>query len=143
MEEGRDIKTPPKESLVYGASGDIDGITVFTEIKSKDRFIKESYYQPRSEEEKKQIIERNRKRREQEKSQHEKPSNPDKKEQQVEKDTTQQDFSHNSDNKEPKEKENKTTADQNSSLQDRDNKNIYYGIGLVFLVLLVISMMVV
>lgn len=66
MTEGKEeenFKVPPKESLVYGASGDIDGITVFRERKGKDGVIRESYYQPRSEEEKKRIIERNKKRR--------------------------------------------------------------------------------
>jgi len=58
-----------KESLVYGVKWDIDGLTYFMERKDKNGVIKESYYQPRSEEEKKQIIERNRKRREQEKTQ--------------------------------------------------------------------------
>jgi len=67
--EEKNIETPPKESLIYGASGDIDGITVFMEKRGKDGFIKESYYQPRSEEEKQQIIERNRRRQEEEKSQ--------------------------------------------------------------------------
>ncbi|MCE8163693.1 MAG: hypothetical protein I3273_03745 [Candidatus Moeniiplasma glomeromycotorum] len=67
--EEKNVEIPPKESLVYGASGDIDGTTVFVERKGKDGIIKESYYQPRSEEEKKRIIEKNRKRREIEKSQ--------------------------------------------------------------------------
>jgi len=69
MENEKNVKTPPKESLVYVASGDIDGTTVFMERKGKDGVIKESYYQPRSEEDKNKIIERNRKRREEEKSQ--------------------------------------------------------------------------
>src|ERR1044072_2454362 len=71
MEEGKEVETPPKESLVYGVKWDIDGSTYFTERKGKGGFVKESYYLPRSEEEKKQIIERNKKRREQEKSQRE------------------------------------------------------------------------
>src|ERR1044072_9433105 len=71
MEEGKEVETPPKESLVYGVKWDIDGSTYFTERKGKGGFVKESYYLPRSEEEKKQIIERNKKRREQEKSQKE------------------------------------------------------------------------
>ncbi|CAJ0845049.1 7991_t:CDS:10 [Entrophospora sp. SA101] len=66
-EKGKNVKVPPKESLIYVASGDIDGTTVFVERKGQDGFIKESYYQPRSEEDKKRIIERNQKRREQEK----------------------------------------------------------------------------
>jgi len=145
MEKEKDIKTPPKESLVYSASGDIDGITVFMERKGKDGFIKESYYQPRSEEEKRQIIERNQKRREEEESQTENSPNSDKKDQRVEKEVDQQDFSYNSDsdNKGSAEKENKTTANQKSSSQNRDNKNIYYGIGLTSLVILLISAMVV
>src|ERR1043166_4077680 len=43
MTEGKEEKTPPKESLVYGASGDIDGTTVFMEKKGKDGSIRESY----------------------------------------------------------------------------------------------------
>src|SRR5688572_5678466 len=71
MEEGKNIKTPPKESLVYGVKGDIDGLTYFTERTSKDGVFKESYYQPRSEEDKNRILEQGRKRREREKSQKE------------------------------------------------------------------------
>jgi|SRR5581483_4209477 len=60
---------PKKESLVYAASGDIDSITTFIEIRSGDEVIKASHYRPRGEEEKEQIKKRqeiNRKRREQE-----------------------------------------------------------------------------
>ena len=64
-DDGKQIEKP-KERIVFGASGDIDGITVFTEITGKDEVVKESYYQPRSEKEKNQIIERNKTRRERE-----------------------------------------------------------------------------
>src|SRR5438045_464926 len=37
--EEKNIKTPPKESLIYGASGDIDGTTVFVEKRGKDGVI--------------------------------------------------------------------------------------------------------
>src|SRR3954466_8686217 len=130
MEEGKDVKTPPKEKIVVGASGDIDGTTVFTERKGKDGFIRESYSWLRSEKDKKRIIERNRKRREQElegkkkdleqqtqeKSQTETSPNSDKQEHQVEKDNNLQDN------------------------KDNNSKSIYYGIGVISLVLLVISM---
>jgi len=141
--EEKNIKTPPKESLVYGASGDIDGTTVFMERKGKDGFVRESYYQPRSEEEKKQIIERNQKRREKEKAEGENLSNSDKKE--SEKETNQQDFFQNMDNKNSAEKENNLTANQQSSLPSNknNNQNIYYGVGLISLVLLVVSIAVV
>jgi len=70
--EEKNVKTPPKESLIYGASGDIDGTTFFIEKRGKDGVIKETYHEPRSEEDKKQIIERNKARREREKEEKEK-----------------------------------------------------------------------
>ena len=125
MEERKDIKTSPKERLIYGASGDIDGITYFVEIKSKNGIVKESYYQPRSEEEKQQIKKRqeiNRKRREQEESQNKNFPNSNKQDYQSKEDTNQQ-------------------QDQSQKIENKDNhnKNIYYGVGLVCLLLLVIS----
>ncbi|CAG8506244.1 10171_t:CDS:10 [Gigaspora margarita] len=118
----KNIKTPPKERIIYGASGDIDSITYFTEIKSKDEEIQN-----------------------QEKSQTKTSPNPDKKDQTTQEKTNQQDFSQKSDNKESAEKKDKLAANQQSSLQDKDNnhQNIYYGVGVVSLVLLVISVAVV
>jgi len=60
----------PRESLVFGAKGDIDGIEIYEERKGPKGVFKESYYQARSEEEKSQIRERqewNKKKREMEK----------------------------------------------------------------------------
>jgi len=54
--EEKNAKTLPEEKIVYGASGDIDGTTVFIDKKRKDSFIRESYYQPRSEEEKNGLL---------------------------------------------------------------------------------------
>jgi len=144
MTEGKDIKTPPKERIIYGASGDIDSITVFTEIRSKDGVIKESYYRPRSEEEKKQIKKRqevNRKIREQEfdekkkvlehqtqsieKSQNDTSPNFDKQDRQVEKDNNSQNLSQKIDNK------------------DSSSKKVFYGIGVISLIVLAISMIAV
>jgi len=127
MEEGENIKTPPKESLVYGASGDIDSITYFLEIRNKDRFIRESYHQPRSEEEKKQIKkrqEKNQKRWKQEKSQNENSPIQDEKDHQLEKETSQQNQFQKLDN------------------QENNNKNVYYGVGVIFLILAAISLWV-
>ncbi|CAG8499535.1 5973_t:CDS:2, partial [Ambispora gerdemannii] len=109
--------------------------------KGKDRVIKESYYQPRSEEEKKQIIERNRKRREQESSQATKEKIKETEGidlNQIAKEIDKQ----QEQNK--KEQKSEQETNQQISLQSKDNdQNIYYGVGLISLVLLVISMAVV
>lgn len=125
IEEEKNVKVPSKESLVYGVKGNIDGLTYFTERKNKDGVVKESYYEPRSEEDKNRIREKWRKNREeQEKVQMEDSSNSNKKDQQSEKETKQQSLSQTSD--------------------DKDNsKNVYYGIGVVSLVLLLMSAVVV
>src|SRR5947209_8963348 len=124
MEEGKDVKTPPKETLTYISK------EYSVERKGEDRIIKESYYEPRSEEEKKQIIERNRKGREQEVINKENEQikvenypNSDEKNQKSEKETNQPDFSQKIDNQE--------SSVRKSSLQNGDNKvdnsrNIYY-----------------
>jgi len=135
MSEGKDVKVPPKESLVYGASGDIDGTTVFMERKNKDGFIRESYYQPRSEEDKKRIIERNQKRREQE---------LEEKKKDLEHQTQNQENSPNS-NKQNQQAEENNQQNPSQKLDNKDNssKNVYYGVGVISLVILVISMVVV
>jgi hypothetical protein len=56
MKERKNVKAPPKEKLICGASGDIDGITYFIKIRSKDRLMKKSYYEPRSEKDRKRKI---------------------------------------------------------------------------------------
>jgi len=133
--EEKNIKTPPKEKIVIGASGDIDGTTVFTEIISKDGFIRESYYQPRSEEDKKRIIERNQKRREQE---------LEEKKKELEHQTQNQENSPNSNKQNQQaEENNQQNPSQKLDNKENNNKNVYYGVGVISLVILVISMVVV
>jgi len=110
--EEKNIKSPPKESLVCGASGDIDGTTVFIERKGKDGVIRESYYQPRSGEKKKQIIEKNQKRRE--KSQVADSPIQNKEDKPTEKENSQQNPSQNS--------ENKSTGTEKSIKPDRNQE---------------------
>ena len=68
----------PKKSLVYGAKGNIDGTTYYTERKGQDGVFREDYWISRNEEEKRQITERNHQKREAEKSQLEISANQDK-----------------------------------------------------------------
>ncbi|CFW93492.1 protein of unknown function [endosymbiont DhMRE of Dentiscutata heterogama] len=131
----------PKESLVYGGKWNIEGTTYYTERKGQDGVFREDYWKSRSEEEKNQIIERNRQKREAEKSQSEVSTNQNKevgdinlneinqrtasdKKDQTDEEVQQQNIAQKTDNKD-------------------NNKNIYYGIGAISLVLLVISMVVV
>ena len=134
MEEDKNIKTPPKEKLIYGASGDIDSITYFWEIRSKDGVIKESYCQPRSEEEKQQIKKRqeiNKKKREQE---------LEEKKENLERQVQNQENSSNSDKQETNQQQNQFQKIDN---KDNNSKSIYYGVGVIGLVILVISMLVI
>jgi hypothetical protein len=144
----------PKETLTYIIKSDIDGKEYSMERKGKDGIIEESYYRSRSEEEKKQIIERNKKRRELEKSQGESSSmqqemgdiNLSEIAKRINQENTQTKNFSTSDKKQEEIKEiaNNLAVNQQNSLQkSNNNKNIYYGVGLVSLVLLLISMAVV
>lgn len=68
-----------KETLTYFFKWDIDGSEIGVERTSKNKVYKESYYQPRSEEDKKMLIKQSKKRREgEEKNQKENSLSKDK-----------------------------------------------------------------
>ena len=97
-----------------------DGVSYSTEKITDEGIFKENYHEFRSERGRKRIIEQNKKNREQEQIQTENPPSFDREDQPAEK-----------------------VNSQPQKLENNDNKNIYYGVGAISLVLVVVSMITV
>lgn len=96
-EIGKDFEIP-KENLSVTTDVDNSSTALQRTDKGKDRFYREGYYKLRIEEDKNQLLEQGKKRREKEKSQLESSTNSNKKEQKLEREVNQQNLSQSKDN---------------------------------------------
>jgi len=127
----------PEESLNRHFIDSGDSLTFSTERKDKDSAIKESYTESNQKRPKQEISDKDAQQEITETS-----SNSDKKDKNSEKETKHQDFSQKPDSKDKEEKENKLANNQQNSLSNNkgnNSKGIYYGIGVIGLVSLLLS----